>query len=183
MTAGPFRLYPVEQHWCSFNDYGVVLSTVQRLGARRILEFGPGWSTLALIEGGADWIDACEDDPHYFARYVRLIEDRFPAKVAMRGYTYRLPLYVPYVDGRYDLAVIDGPRDTDKRPAVVEYALECADAVLVPLEEGENDGGILRDFIATRPRDCSVEWIEDAGPLAGAWALLRGNDPSQSGNA
>lgn len=172
---GPFRLYPVEQHWCSFNDYGVMLATVQRLGARRILEFGPGWSTLALIEGGADWIDACEDDPHYFAKYVERLEDRFPAKIAMRPYNYRTPLFVPFVDDapRYDLALVDGPRETERRPVVIEYALARSDAVLVPLEEGDREGGFLRDYLAMRPRDCAVEWIEDAGPLAGAWALLK----------
>ena len=48
-----FRLYPREEHFCSFADYGAILDTVRRLDAKRVLEFGPGHSTLALVEGGA----------------------------------------------------------------------------------------------------------------------------------
>lgn len=171
--TGPFRLYPAEQHWWSFNDYGVVVDLVRKLKPQRVLEFGPGSSTLALIEGGADWIDSCEDDPHWFATHIERLEDRFPQFVALRPYNYGRPLFVPTVQGcRYDLGLIDGPADTAKRPAIIDYALERCDAVLVPLEEASTNDHLLRDYVRCMP-NVSVEWIENTGPLAGAFALIR----------
>lgn len=174
--ARAFRLYPEAQHWWSLADYGAVLDVVERLKARSVLEFGPGSSTLALIEGGATWIDTCEDDPHYFTVYRERLERRFTG-VHVRPYRWRpLPSIIGVDAMRYDLGLIDGPKETERRPAVLVYAIERCARVLVPLEETpELTGrGFMRASVERfakffmRP----VEWIEGTGPLAGAFALI-----------
>lgn len=168
-----FRYFPDEQHWCSFSDYGCILDVTKRLQAKRVLEFGPGSSTLALIEGGAELIDSCEDDPHWFVHYHAHLEAHFRAIVNLRPYAWDPILSIPGVDGqRYDLALIDGPRQTPLRPLVVDYCLRCCAAVLVPLEC--DDGSTLMREACTalavdhgRPLE-----IMHTGPLAGAFALI-----------
>src|SRR3954468_3676950 len=98
-----FALYPEELRWWSFNDYGAVLQVMQRLGPRRVLEFGPGSSTLALIEGGATHIDSCEDDPVWFNTYTVRLQKKCPRIVTLRPYTWSDPVTVPGVDDKvYD---------------------------------------------------------------------------------
>src|SRR5512147_916121 len=81
-----FKLYPEERHWWSFNDYGATLAAVRHLGARRVLEFGPGSSTLALIEGGATHIDTCEDSPDWAKVYRERLERQYPGIVHLYEY-------------------------------------------------------------------------------------------------
>lgn len=168
-----FSLYPEATSWWSFADYATVLTVMGRLTPKRVLEFGPGSSTLALIEGGAELVDCCEDDPVWFATYCTRLEDVYPA-VHMRPYNLSALLSIPGVDNqRYDLALIDGPRETARRAAVVGYAMERCAHVLVPLECA---GGslIMRETVThfARLYRRPVEWMEDTGPLAGAFALV-----------
>lgn len=167
-----FRLYPEARHFWSLTDYGAVLGVVERLKPKRVLEFGPGSSTLALIEGGAQIIDACEDEPHYFEIYQRRLAEVY-SNVTMHAYTWSDPLRVPTLSGRwYDLALIDGPRETERRPAVIAYCLERSAAVLVALEDHDTPGilqGPVEAFAVKYGRDVSI-WR--TGPLAGSFALL-----------
>lgn len=166
-----FRLYPEERHWCSFADYGVIVDVVRRLGARSVLEFGPGSSTLALVEGGAARIDACEDDDHWLGVYRERLERRFPGVVHLHAYEHD-DLMIPAVHGRrYDLALVDGPHDVEERASWIAYAMTLARHVLVPLELSEGDS--LAMFV---PEIADVlgrpyERIE-SGPLAGAYGLV-----------
>src|SRR4051812_12408033 len=97
MKQPPFRLYPEEQHWWSFNDYGVVLEVTERLQAKTVLEFGPGWSTRSLIEGGATTIDACEDNPEWFRVHAERLVPNFPGIVTLHPYICSEPIVVPGV--------------------------------------------------------------------------------------
>ena len=158
-----FRLYPVAQHWWSLADYGAVLEVVRRLQPKTVLEFGPGSSTLALIEGGAGHIDCCEDDP-------------YPGAVEMIAYGWTDPVAIPAVDGKlYDMALIDGPRTTENRVAVLDYCLQRCAAVMIPLEESPDRHGLgyLRPHVmaAAKSYGRTVELIE-SGPLSGTFALL-----------
>lgn len=174
MKTPPFALYPQEQRWWSFNDYGAVLAVMERLQPRRVLEFGPGSSTLALIEGGARQIDCCEDDGDWFDRYRERLELRYPAIVKMRPYVWADPLYVPGLVGeRYDLALIDGPRDTTQRPAVIDFCLQRCGAVLVPTEDHDSPSSFLRPVLwALAEKYGRQIEIDETGPLAGGFALL-----------
>lgn len=179
-----FRLYPEERHWWSFNDYGHVLDVVTQRKAKRVLEFGPGGSTLALIEGGATHIDTCEDDPKWEQTYRVRLERVYPTIVHLRRYVMNGPLSVPHVDQqRYDLALVDGPR-TYLRPVVIDYCLQRCDAVLAPTEDwlGEDGKGDRR----RPPHDRLIETackalaekhgktltVTETSGLSGAFALI-----------
>lgn len=134
----PFRLYPVERPgpngaptWFSFADYGAVLDVMNSMleRPRHVLEFGPGSSTLALLEGGADVIDTCEDDPGWFTRHQA---DLAPYRnVTVHLYRHALPLVIPLLDGRrYDLGLVDGPVNPRHRQPEIDYALSRCTAVL-----------------------------------------------------
>lgn len=173
MPKRTFRLYPEEQHWCSFSDYGAILDVTERLRPKRVLEFGPGSSTLALVEGGAESIDCCEDKPAWEAVHRERLERRFPGVVRIHDYVWSDPLQIPTLFGKqYDLALIDGPRETTRRPAVIEYALQRCSAVVVCTED-HNCAPFLRpiilDLAAKHGR--AVE-IMETGPLAGGFAVL-----------
>lgn len=166
-----FRLYPVEQHWCSFNDYGAILAIVRRLDARTVLEFGPGNSTLALVEGGATLIDAVEDDPHWLAVWEDRLARRFPGVVHLHAYDATDEAIWPIHSRKYDLALVDGPRDVSERPSWIAYAARRARHVLVPLEMG--DGDFLAVVVPDLADVIGRTWERiETGPLAGAYGLI-----------
>lgn len=174
IAPGPFELYPAEKHWWSYADYGAVLGTVRALAPRTVLEFGPGSSTLALVEGGARSIDALEDDPTWLAVHRNRLGRKFAGLVELHAFTWADPLTIPTIDARrYDLALIDGPFDTPRRPAVLEYCLQRCRAVLIPTEDHKVKSPPLRPHIERLAGvfDASVEIVE-TGPLSGAFALL-----------
>lgn len=166
-------LYPAEgAHWCSEADYRHVLHIARSHGARRVLEFGPGTTTLALVEAGATQVDTCEDDPHWTTIARERIESRFPDIIRVRPYKWAPVLCIPDCDGqRYDLAVIDGPAETGKREPAILYAIAHADRVLVALEDESTPNlwatvGRLAGFFGMDVR------IANTGPLAGSYALI-----------
>lgn len=168
-----FRLYPRERHWWSFNDYEGVLSVMERLRPRSVLEFGPGSSTLALVEGGAEHVDTCEDEPVWYGRHLEGIVADYPGVVTAHLYQFSDPLVVPGVEGQaFDLALIDGPRMTERRPAVIRYALDRCSAVLVPME-GPPENCYLRPHLDAFAAEAGRRMeIIPTGPLSYAMALL-----------
>jgi hypothetical protein len=173
MTPQRFELYPEERHWWSFNDYQAVLDAMRRTGAREVLEFGPGSSTLALIEGGAATVDAFEDDDSWAAVYEERLAGRFPDVVRIHRYVWSDPLQLPQLARRtFDLALIDGPRGTARRHAVLHAALACSRWVLMPVEDQTGDVG-LRAVIQAAAWDLGVPVeITETGPLSGHFALV-----------
>ncbi len=156
-------------------DYGAVMDVMLRLKPKRVLEFGPGSSTLALIEGGATKIDTCEDDPSWFDVYHDRLHGVYPDVVTLVPYTWADPLTVPALNRRrYDLALVDGPYTSVKRPPVIEYALRRAAAVLVPTEDdGRRATSMLRPIIAElATKYARTVEIFETGPLSGGFALL-----------
>lgn len=175
-VTAPGSLYPsTPAHWWTRQDHDAVVAVVRRLGAKHVLEFGPGTSTLSLIEGGATLIDACEDDEHYFKVHKERLGGQFPTIVRMRPYRWApLPSVLGCDSTSFDLGLVDGPRQTERRAAVIVYAMERCRHTLVPLEEGSGEHPRIREVVTRfaslyqRP----VEWIEGTGPLAGAFALI-----------
>jgi hypothetical protein len=170
-----FALYPEEQRWWSFADYGAVLEVMVRLQPRRILEFGPGSSTLALVEGGADLIDTCEDEPTWAEVYEERLVKRFPGLVRLHRYVYYDPIVIPSLaDRTYDMALIDGPHGTQTRRAPLVFALKRCAAVLMATEDCRPGHQSLRPLIAEEAcrHDVEIEWME-TGPTSGGFALLR----------
>lgn len=171
MTA--FKLYPHEARWWSFNDYGAVLNVMREHKPLRVLEFGPGSSTLALIEGGAKTIDSCEDDWNWSQTYRERLQDNYPGIVTIRPYVWQPDVYVAGVTHQqYDMALIDGPRETPRRPAVVAYCLARCAYVLVPLECNEGSR-LMSESCQQQASDAQRPlWTFQTGPLAGAFGLI-----------
>lgn len=176
-----FHLFPTEQRWWSFADYQAVLDVMAETEARFVIEFGPGSSTLALLEGGASRIDTCESDPTWAQTYRPRLERVFPnvyGFVRIHEYTYEwpVPLTIPELDGRhFDLALIDGPRCTEHRPLAIRYCLDRCRVVLVPTEdEGRVESSYLRPILM----DLGTEYgfaveFRNTGPAAGGFAVMR----------
>lgn len=130
VKTGPFRLFPEELRWWSFADYGQLLAIVERFRPRRVLEFGPGGSTLALVEGGAGLVDTLEDDPAWMHVQRKRVADHL-AVVNLHPYRHAEPLVIPGIDEqRYDLSFVDGPRETPRRPVEIAYAAERSRVVV-----------------------------------------------------
>lgn len=166
-----FQLYPRERHFWSYADYAAVVSVVRRLKPPAVLEFGPGSSTLALLEGGAASIDSCEDDFHWLATNRSMLAPH--RAVELHAYTWGDPLTIPALDARrYAFALIDGPHSEGRRPACIEYALQRCDAVMVALECAQGS-----DFLSAVCRSLAEKHgraieVMETGPLAGAFAVL-----------
>lgn len=172
---GSFALYPQEARWWSFNDYRAVLDVMAELTPVTVLEFGPGSSTLALIEGGAKEVHTCEDNPDWAKVYDERLVKKYPGIVHLHRYTWSEDISVPGVDHlRFDLALIDGPFTTPKRPPAIRYAMERSNAVLVPTEdEGRAHDSFLKPILlglASEYRWSIRLWR--TGPLSGGFALL-----------
>jgi hypothetical protein len=170
--SSEFRLYPEERHWWSFNDYRAVLETMRERQPKRVLEFGPGSSTLALIEGGAARIDTCEDAADWAEVYEDRLQRKFPDVVRVHRYVWADPLSIPAIDGdRYDLALIDGPRGANLRHAVVRYCLDRCTAVLVPTEDSIDRA--FRPFLLRLAAERGVAIaIRETGPHSVGFALF-----------
>jgi len=175
MTGRTFALFPEETHFWSFADYGAVLDVMVRLHPKRVLEFGPGSSTLALVDGGAERIDTLEDDPAWAEVYEDRLVKRFPAIVHLHRYVYYDPLVLPSIEYRtYDLALIDGPHGTQHRRAPLVFSLAHCAAVLMATEDCKPDHQSLRPLITEEAErhKFDIEWME-TGPTSGGFALMR----------
>lgn len=178
-----FRLYPEEQRWWSFEDYGAVLDTMRERQPKRVLEFGPGSSTLALIEGGAARIDTCEDNEDWARVYDARLVAKFPEIVHLHRYTWNDPMSIADLDDQFfDLALIDGPFTTPRRRAVIEYAIRRSRAVLVPTEDhGRTHASYLRPYLMDLAHGVGLTLeIRETGPLSGGFALLTWPETKES---
>lgn len=174
MSATAFALYREIHPWCTEADYRTILDTVRGRQAKRVLEFGPGNSTLALIEGGAQQIDTCEASLEWMTVWRNRLEKRF-AQVALYHYEIlgdRLTVPVELAGKTYDLGFVDGPTRIHERPAVIRYALDRCSAVLVPTEDFETTPflrTVVQELADARQRP--VAFME-TGPAAGGYALI-----------
>jgi hypothetical protein len=100
-----FKLYKEQQNTFPFVDYGMLLREVA--GAKSALEFGPGISTLALIEAGVGRIVTLEHDPIWFVKAKEKFKD-YP-QVEVRPYKDE-PVVEADVEGEFDIAFVDSPK-------------------------------------------------------------------------
>jgi hypothetical protein len=100
-----FKLYTVEQNCLTFIDYAALLREFQ--GVKIALEFGPGVSTLALIEAGVEKIVTLEHNAEWFDKAVEQFKD-YP-QVEIRQY-YDEPVVLADVEEDFDIAFVDSPK-------------------------------------------------------------------------
>lgn len=102
-----FKLYTEESATFRFSDYALLMQQVKDLEAKSCLEFGPGLSTLALIEAGIEKIVTLEHDPEWFDANVERFKD-FP-QVEVRRYQDE-PVVLADVEEDFDMAFVDSPK-------------------------------------------------------------------------
>ena len=125
-----FQLFPEDYSWWTFEDYESLLTVTERLKPINVLEFGPGGSTLAMLEGGAVMVDSCEDDQEYLAIFRKRIQAQHADRVMIHRFTQAEVLSIPAINRRrFDMAFIDGPKSTEKRRAAIRFAQERCDVV------------------------------------------------------
>ena len=114
-----FALYKVETPTLPFMDYGAIIEEVKRIGAKTALEFGPGYSTLALIESGLDRIVTCEHDEEWFGKAKERFEE-YP-RVSVKRYEDVAPtaqLAGVVTDETFDLCFVDSPKGYNAQPGM-----------------------------------------------------------------
>lgn len=168
-----FEMYPARHELNIFRyaEYGALLSAVRELKPTSMLEFGPGVSTVALLEAGCDKIVTCEYDRRWLARMRRKLGRYRNVKVV--HYYNRVDRVVPTIgdDEMFDAAFVDSPigqggrrvrfeGDGDKsRLHTTDFALLHASVVFLhdakregeqrTLEEIDRRGGFKIDIIDT----------------------------------
>jgi hypothetical protein len=90
-------------------DYQAFMAEVERAGAKRVLEIGPGYSTFAFIEAGCEKIVCLEHDPKWFEEAKERFND-FP-QVEIRKYWNEPEARAELEpDEQFDIALVDSPK-------------------------------------------------------------------------
>jgi hypothetical protein len=102
-----FDLYTVEQDCLPFRDYAALLKEFQ--GVKTALEFGPGVSTLAMIEAGVEKIVTLEHLAEWFDKALEKFKD-YP-QVAVARYADTVPVGADEIGFQdFDVALVDSPK-------------------------------------------------------------------------
>lgn len=111
-----FDLYREESRIFEFCDYAALMQECRRVKAQSILEFGPGISTLALIESGAEKIVTCEYQDRFYVQAIERLKGYPVAKVIR--YLNQPIVQVDGLSRRFDFAFVDSPLGVPSRGAV-----------------------------------------------------------------
>lgn len=103
-----FKLYTEETKTLSFEDYATILKECAALGAKTALEFGPGYSTLALIEAGLDRIVSLEHNDEWLDKMAIRFAD-YP-QVEVKRYQDEPEATADLGDESFDVAFVDSPQ-------------------------------------------------------------------------
>jgi hypothetical protein len=100
-----YKLYKKERSTLHFADYGEIMSAVA--GMKSVLEFGPGLTTLALIEAGVPKIVSLESDPEWLEKQREELK-AYP-QVELHSFEDEVPVRINAELGKFDLALVDSP--------------------------------------------------------------------------
>ncbi len=104
-----FALRKHETPSLSDPDYQAIMDEVKSRGVKTVLEFGPGSTTLALLEGGAEKIITCEYDPVWFDHYTAEFK-KFPQVRVVRYDNVAPAAFVHHGLAGFDMALVDSPK-------------------------------------------------------------------------
>lgn len=111
-----FKLYPQDSPTFRFREYGALLSAAT--GAKSALEFGPGYSTLALIEAGVGKIITLEHNDEW--REKKREEFKQYPQVRVAKYADEFPVTADEVAfQQFDFAFVDSPQGFNELPGRV----------------------------------------------------------------
>jgi hypothetical protein len=113
MSPTPFKLYPFDSPTFFAKDYALLME--QARGAKSALEFGPGSSTLALIEVGVGRILTCEYDEGWREKAKEKFKD-FPQVEIIPFYDE--PEARADIEGQFDIAFVDSPKGYKNIPGL-----------------------------------------------------------------
>ena len=106
-------------------DYDFFLAEAQRLQPKRVVEFGPGYSTFAWIEAGVPEIVGLEHDQYWFDAQEARFAD-FPS-VSIRAYRDVPPVATyPKDIGTFDIALVDSRKGYEAARVVHEGLEDCS---------------------------------------------------------
>lgn len=113
MSPTPYKLYPFDSPTFFAKDYGLLMEHAK--GAKSALEFGPGSSTLALIEAGVGRILTCEYDEGWREKAKEKFKD-FPQVEIIPFYDE--PEARADIEGQFDIAFVDSPKGYKAHPSL-----------------------------------------------------------------
>ncbi len=142
---------PAKQSPLGTHDAEVFKAEIDRIGAKSVLEFGPGESTQVFLDLGIERIVTCEHKEKWLKEAVKRFGGSDRVKVI--PYTDTVPVQADIGDEKFDLALVDSPQgfyparvvhkgmEDCSRLNTCLFALEHAKVVLLhdalrPLERG-----------------------------------------------
>lgn len=109
-----FSLYRQERAIFEFVDYAALLEECRAVKARTILEFGPGTSTLALVESGAERVVTCEYQDRWMDSARQLLKAY--SHVSLHHFSNEIEVRVDGLSRKcFDLAFVDSPLGIEAR--------------------------------------------------------------------
>lgn len=112
-------LYPATK-FLSREHYDIIVRYAK--GAKTALEFGPGATTLALVEAGVKRIDTFDHDPKWIEHYRTAF--RAWGHIAVGMYVNAPVVTAPCLD-QYDIAIVDSPQG-DRNRVPLKGMRECS---------------------------------------------------------
>jgi hypothetical protein len=101
-----FKLYTQERDTLNFHDYATIMK--EAAGKKKVLEIGPGLTTLALIEAGVEKIVSLENDPEWLEKKREEFKE-YP-QVTLGLYHNKPVVEADRVALQdFELALVDGP--------------------------------------------------------------------------
>jgi hypothetical protein len=100
-----------------FEDYDLIVSIVSSLKCKVALEFGPGATTLALLDAGVETVDTYEHNQLWFDRAQHSLRTfRDQQRVFVHMYKNDAKIHLPSSPRiMFDVAIVDSPVGVSKR--------------------------------------------------------------------
>jgi hypothetical protein len=158
-----FDLFKTEQNVFTFDDYGSLMRAVS--GAKRVFEFGPGASTLAMIEAGVESIVSAECNREWRKKAEdRLRESIEAGRVEIIGFTNSCPVeFDAEIIGEFDIAFVDSPVGIEARSAVRHKGQENCSRLNTVISALELAPIVLLHDAKRRGEQATLQRVSDLG--------------------
>jgi len=146
----------------TLDDYKCLVAIAQRLQPKRMLEFGPGFSTYAWIEAGVPEIVTLECHDEWRGKKEAEFAD-YPSVTVLPYWNEAPEARVPEEIGEFDLAFVDSPRGQGNPDAVVHPGQEDYNRLNTLITATKlSPVTIIHDAVRVRERN-SLAYVEKLG--------------------